>query len=192
MPWADSFQTTGAMSVARPGMAGSAVGLDGRFLAAGGINLASTELYGFATVKSDAADYPPGSTVTINGSGWKPGETVTITLVELPLVDTHGPYNVVADGNGNISDSSFVTDDHDLDIRFSVTAVGTQSGSQAQNVFTDAKPNTVTVGAQSPNPVAPGSSTAYYRYGKFQRQRQLMHFTTERDHGTSGWRQRFI
>ena len=68
-PWTDSFQTTGAMSVARPGMTGSALGLDGRFLAAGGTNLASTELYGFATVKTDAADYPPGSTVTITGSG---------------------------------------------------------------------------------------------------------------------------
>ena len=66
--------------------------------------------------------------VTITGSGWRPGETVTLTLVESPLFDTHGPYNVVADGNGNISDSSFVTDEHDLNIRFYLTAVGSQSG----------------------------------------------------------------
>jgi large repetitive protein len=160
-PWADSFQTTGAMTTARPGMTGSALGLDGRFLATGGTNLASTELYGFATVKTDAADYPPGSTVTITGSGWQPGETVALTLVESPLFDSHGPYDVIADGNGNISDSSFVPDEHDLNIRFYLTAVGSQSGAQAQNTFTDAKPNTVTVGTQSPNPVAPGSSAAY-------------------------------
>ena len=152
-PWTDSFQTTGPMSTARPGMTGSALSLDGRFLAAGGTNLASTELYGFATVKTDAADYPPGSTVTITGSGWRPGETVTLTLVESPLFDTHGPYNVVADGNGNISDSSFVTDEHDLNIRFYLTAVGSQSGAQAQNTFTDANNTNVVVAAQSPTPV---------------------------------------
>src|SRR6478672_1472201 len=161
LPWSDAFRTTGALSVARPGMTGSALGWDGRFMAAGGTNLASTELYGFATVQTDAADYPPGSVVTITGSGWRPGETVTLTLVESPLLDTHGPYNVIADANGNISNSSFVTDEHDLNIQFYLTAVGSQSGSQAQNAFTDAKPSSVTVGTQSPNPVAPGSSTAY-------------------------------
>ena len=167
-PWTDSFQTTGAMSVARPGMTGSALGLDGRFLAAGGTNLASTELYGFATVKTDAADYPPGSTVTITGSGWRPGETVTLTLVESPLFDTHGPYNVVADGNGNISDSSFVTDEHDLNIRFYLTAVGSQSGVQAQNTFTDAiKLQTISVGLQTPSPIAPGGSATYSVAGNF-------------------------
>ena len=159
-PWADSFQSTGVMSVARPGLVGSASDLDGRFLAAGGTNLASTELYGFATVKTDAADYPPGSTVTITGSGWRPGETVTLTLVESPLIDTHGPYNVVADGNGNVLDSSFVTDDHDLSIRFYLTAVGSQSGVQAQNTFTDGN-GTVTGTVKSSatgNPAISGAS----------------------------------
>ena len=89
-PWTDSFQTTGAMSVARPGMTGSAIGLDGRFLAAGGTNLASTELYGFATIKTDKNDYPPGD-CHHHWPGWQPGETVTMTLVESPLIDTHGP-----------------------------------------------------------------------------------------------------
>jgi N-acetylneuraminic acid mutarotase len=162
-PWTDSFQTTGAMSVARPGMTGSAVGLDGRFLAAGGTSLASTELYGFATVKTDAADYPPGSTVTITGSGWRPGETVTLTLVESPLIDVHGPYNVVADASGRISDSSFTTDAHDEDIRFYLTAMGSASQSQAQNTFTDATSigNVTVLGAQMPSPVAPGGSASY-------------------------------
>ncbi len=148
-PWADSFHSTGAMSVARPGLAGSAVGLDGRFLAAGGTNLSSTELYGFATVKTDAADYPPGSTVTITGSGWQPGETVTLTLVESPLIDTHGPYTVNADANGNITDSSFTTDSHDASVKFTLTAVG--SVSQAQMTFTDAGSFTY---ASTPSPAS--------------------------------------
>src|SRR4029077_11900442 len=109
--------------------------VDGRLLIAGGTS-ASAELYGFATVKTDAADYPPGSTVNITGSGWQPGETVTLTLVESPLIDTHGPFMAIADANGNISDSSFVTDAHDLFVTFSLSAVG--SVSQAQTKFTDA------------------------------------------------------
>src|SRR4029077_6038044 len=109
--------------------------VDGRLLIAGGTS-ASAELYGFATVKTDAADYPPGSTVNITGSGWQPGETVTLTLVESPLIDTHGPYPVVADSNGSISDSSFVTDAYDVGIRFYLTAVGSLSGSHAETAFT--------------------------------------------------------
>src|SRR5438128_10658947 len=103
--------------------------VDGRVLIAGGSS-ASAELYGFATVKTDKADYPPGTTVNITGSGWQPGEIVALTLVESPLIDTHGPYPVQADASGNISDSSFTTDEHDLNIKFYLTAAG--SVSQAQ------------------------------------------------------------
>src|SRR5262245_32994534 len=30
------------------------------------------------TITSDQADYPPGSTVTVTGTGWQPGESVHI------------------------------------------------------------------------------------------------------------------
>src|SRR2546425_767840 len=139
IPWQKAFQATGAMATPRSDASGAALTkVDGRVLIAGGSS-ASAELYGFATVKTDAADYPPGTTVNITGSGWQPGETVTLTLVESPLIDTHGPFTTVADGNGNISNSSFVTDTHDLLVRFSLTAAGAQS--QAQNTFTDAGAN---------------------------------------------------
>jgi hypothetical protein len=157
-PWADTFQATGSMSVPRPGFVGSATSQDGVFLAAGGTGLSNTELYGSATVKTDAADYPPGSTVTITGSGWQPGETVTLTLVESPLIDTHGPYTTVADAFGNISDSSFVTDAYDENIRFYLTASGSQS--QAQNTFTDSKPNTASLSPSSFT-VLPGNTATY-------------------------------
>jgi len=58
-------------------------------MVAGGSNLGSTELYGFATVKTDALDYAPGTPVHITGTGWEPGETVTLTLQESPYFDTH-------------------------------------------------------------------------------------------------------
>src|SRR5712692_8323205 len=159
-PWADTFQATGSMSVPRPGFVGSATSQDGVFLAAGGTGLSSTELYGLATVKTDAADYPPGSTVTITGSGWQPGETVTLTLVESPLIDTHGPFTTVADANGNISNSSVVTDTHDVNVRFYLTAVGSQS--QAQNTFTDAKAvPTTTITSHTPNPSVFGQAITF-------------------------------
>src|SRR5437879_7408543 len=115
------------MATPRSDATGAALtAVDGRLLIAGG-SRASAELYGFATVKTAAADYPPGTTVNITGSGWQPGDTVTLTLVESPLIDTHGPYTVTADAFGNISNSSFVTDIHDLSIRFYLTAAGSQS-----------------------------------------------------------------
>ena len=163
-PWLGTFAPTGSLTVARSNSAGSPMKQDGLLLVAGGqdasgVALGNTDLYGFATVKTDASDYPPGTTVNITGSGWQPGETVTLTLVESPFFDTHGPFAVVADANGNISNSSFTTDDHDINIRFSLTAVGAVS--EAQNTFTDSKPSTVTVGAQTPNPIAPAGTAQY-------------------------------
>src|ERR1019366_3548704 len=122
IPWQKAFQATGAMATPRSDATGAPLTqVDGRLLIAGGSS-ASAELYGFATVKTDAADYPPDSTVTITGSGWQPGETVALTLVESPLIDTPGPFTTVADAFGNISNSSFVTDSHDQSVRFYLTA----------------------------------------------------------------------
>src|SRR5947209_12140425 len=151
-PWQGTFSATSSLTTARSNAAGSAMQQDGLLLVAGGKDaatppnvLASTELYGFVTVKTDQADYTPGSIVTITGSGWQPGETVTLTLVESPLIDTHGPFTVTADASGNISNSSFGTDTHDINVLFYLTAVGSVSGLQAQTSFTDAGTDTVTL-----------------------------------------------
>src|SRR5947208_8974816 len=129
------------MTFPRSAWTGSPLNQDGLFLVAGGnvatgITLQSGEFYGFARVKTDKADYPPGTTVNITGSGWQPGEIVALTLVESPLIDTHGPYAVTVQPDGTFSDSSFATDIHDVDVHFTLTAAG--SVSQAQTTFTDA------------------------------------------------------
>jgi hypothetical protein len=167
-PWQGTFAGTGALTTARSGAAGSAMQQDGLLLVAGGSDangaaLASSELYGFATVKTDQADYAPGSIVTITGSGWQPGETVTLTLVESPLIDTHTPLTAVADASGNISNNQFSPDSHDINILFYLTAVGSQSGLQAQTTFTDALSvgKIPTVGAQTPSPVSAGNPATY-------------------------------
>jgi hypothetical protein len=163
VPWTSAFSSTGALSVVRIAAAGNPLKQNGQLLIAGGSNgtnpLASAELYGFTTVTTDASDYPPGTTVNISGSGWQPGETVTLTLVESPLIDTHGPFSAVADSNGNIFNNQFVTDEHDENIRFYLTAKG--SAWQAQNTFTDSNVASVGVGSQTPNPVAPNNPATY-------------------------------
>jgi len=160
--WTYAIATTGSNVTPRSAATGSAMQQDGLLLAAGGTDasgntLASTELYAFPTVKTDQADYPPGTTVNITGRGFQPNETVTITLVESPLFDTHGPYTITADSNGNISDSSFTTDIHDENVRFWLSATGSQSGLVAQNTFTDAV-NVNTSVASSNNPSVVGQS----------------------------------
>ena len=141
------FATTGAPLVARQHSVGASLKQDGILLLAGGSNstgtLASTELYGFATVKTDAQDYAPGTVVTITGAGWQPGETVTLTLVESPLVDTHPVMTAVADSSGKITNTDFSPDSHDVNIRFYLTAVGQTSSQQAQNTFTDGNATSV-------------------------------------------------
>ncbi len=119
----------------------------------------SAELYGFATVKTDFADYAPGDTVTITGSGWVPNETVTLALVEDPLRDIHTLHAVTADASGNIISTEFKPDQDDLNVRFYLTATG--SLSQAQTSFTDALTNTDTMIKSKRNPSNLGDSVTF-------------------------------
>src|SRR5438093_2326955 len=178
-PWTAATSVTGSMASARASAAGSPLsgtvaatsmspstgyGLDGMLMVAGGLDtnhspLATSEVYGFATVKTDAADYPPGTTVNITGSGWQPNETVQLSLVEVPDVDADSPIplSATADANGNISNSSFTTDWNDAGIKLALTAVG--SASQAQMKFTDNPAPTVSC---NPNPDALNTQTTCY------------------------------
>jgi hypothetical protein len=147
LPSTVTFVATGSPTAARQHATGTALEPDGILFLAGGSNstgtLATSELYGFATVKTDKADYAPGEIVTITGSGWQPGETVTLTLVESPFIDTHPVMTAVADSTGKIVNNQFSPDQYDLSIRFYLTAVGSLSGSQAQNTFTDGNATSV-------------------------------------------------
>src|SRR5213595_1548492 len=117
-----------------------------------------------ATVKTDKEDYAPGEVVTITGSGWQPGEAVTLELHE-DLdhdEDTDQTLTTTADSSGNILSREFAPDEHDLGVRFYLTATGQTSRLVAQTTFLDSpKVGSVTVGAQSPDPVTSGSSAAF-------------------------------
>jgi hypothetical protein len=158
VPWAGTFQPTGYLAAPRVAATGSPMKADGLSLLAGGSGSAAAELYGFATVKTDKDDYAPGTMVTITGSGWRPGEPVTLSLLESPNYDTHPLETAVADASGNFVNTQFSPDDHDLNIRFYLTATG--SASQAQTTFTDASPDDTSMTVTcSPGTVSAGSST---------------------------------
>ena len=148
--WNGTFNPTGAMASPRVSATGSPLSNgtptsinDGILLVAGGKDasgntLSSGELYGFAWVNTDRLEYAPGTPVNVTGGGWQPGETVTLHFQEVPYFDTHSDVTAVADSNGNISNSQFSPDSHDIGINFVLTATGSASGSLAQTLFADA------------------------------------------------------
>jgi hypothetical protein len=146
-PWSGQFKATGSLAAAHPGVSGGAVGSEGFLAVAGESSQLAGEIYHFATIKTDAADYPPGTQVLMTGSGWMPGETVTLSLLEEPLIDTHPDMTAVADANGDIRFDQWAPDDHDLNVGFVLTAKGSQS--QAQTKFMDSVAN-VTITSVSP------------------------------------------
>jgi hypothetical protein len=92
---------------------------------------------GVASVKTDHDDYAPGQIVTITGSGWLPGETVSMVLHEDPEVHDNRTLTSVADGSGNFVNTSFSPEQHDIGVKFLLTAVGQTSGRVGQTTFTD-------------------------------------------------------
>lgn len=137
--WRNGFRAVpNPMSQARTAAAGGALPYHNLAFVGGG-GATSGEYFGYATVKTDKADYWPGETVTITGSGWQPGETVTLKISE--DADTHNDftYTAVADAQGNIINTQFAPIENDVfhhfGMRFYLTATGVAS--TALNTFTD-------------------------------------------------------
>jgi hypothetical protein len=101
-PWVDVIHATGSMSTARSAAAASPLAYPGRLLVAGGQDLSSAELYGFATVRTDKEDYQPGEFVTVTGEGWLPGESVELVFNEVPSHHEPEIFSATADASGNI------------------------------------------------------------------------------------------
>jgi len=103
-----------------------------------------------ATLVTDKADYDPGSTAKITGSGFAAGETVTLQVTH--VAGTAGsnadaqnqPWQTTADENGNVSAAWAVTDPDCIDSSYLLTAQGSTSGEGTETNFTDAASNTPT------------------------------------------------
>ncbi len=121
----------------------------------------ATAAFAQATVATDRADYAPGDTVLVTGTGWSPGEIVTLTFTRDPAGPAPAVYTVTADPSGNILHHELAILPEDGGVAFTLVATGQTSGAGAQTTFRDATLTSVTVGPQSPSPVTAGSTASY-------------------------------
>jgi hypothetical protein len=134
---------------------------------------------------SDKADYAPGATVTLTGSGWEAGEAV-----HLFVNDTIGQtwsYNadVVADSSGQFSKSfqlpnTFISD-------YDVTATGA-GGEKATLTFTDSTLATATIATRTTSgspPTCTATSQSSFASGSTV---CVAVTTTVNGNGTADWR----
>src|SRR6185503_12507381 len=108
-----------------------------------------------AVISTDRLDYSPGETAYISGRGFHPGETVRLKIHEDPHTPQERGLDVVADTDGNFT-GEYVVQVYDTDMKFIVGARGLTSGASAQTTFTDANPQTITVGAPTSATVIQG------------------------------------
>jgi hypothetical protein len=77
------------------------------FMAAAFALVCAGQIFGLTSVTTGQSDYPPGSTATINGSGFQPGETVELQGLRTDLPENSGPENapllVMNDAGGNFT-----------------------------------------------------------------------------------------
>ncbi len=114
-PWTGKFVRTAPMNTPRAGQATSLL-RRGSLIVTGGRNvsgvLGGSEVFGFATVATDKADYHPGDVAAITGTGWKPGEQVQLKISAFPL-DSHNlefTAAATADGSGQFRVAGFNVD----------------------------------------------------------------------------------
>src|SRR5438093_1860485 len=105
-----------------------------------------------ATLTSDQADYAPGSTAYITGSGFAQGETVQCQVLHIPdsgdnnTSPAHLPWPVTADAAGNFQTSWLVPIDQDeIGATLQLTATGQSSDLTAQTTFTDESCGTASI-----------------------------------------------
>lgn len=113
-----------------------------------------------AAVATDRADYLPGDTVVVTGTGWQAGEEVLLVLVEEPTVHAPDTVRVAADSSGAIDSRAYLIDIHDLGRSFTLTATGLTSGLTAQTTFRDG--HSVSSISPSSGPLAGGNTAVIY------------------------------
>src|SRR6266496_342900 len=104
--------------------------------------LASASFLQAQTLTSDQADYSPGTTATLTGSGFQAGETVVVQVLHYDGTsdggEDHQPWEVIADENGNFTTTWHVCEDDCVGSLLKATADGQTSGLHAETTFTDA------------------------------------------------------
>jgi len=152
------FASTAPLGVPRSNVIAGPTPIEGyAFAAGGGTN--DFEQYRFATIKTDKDDYAPGQHAVITGTGWQPGEQVKLVFQEDPAVHDDYELMLTADGQGNIYTDQWAPEQHDLNVRFYLTA--SDSKSKAQTTFTDGNLSSTITFSITPGSVTPGGTLSW-------------------------------
>ena len=110
-----------------------------RTLATPPVGFATTTTEDGLSISTDKDDYQPGDTVHFTGSGWQPGDVLDIVLTDDPL--THDPHtwSVNVEADGMFHDSTYVVDEGDLNVKFTLVATSRATGRSLTVQFTDAE-----------------------------------------------------
>ncbi len=187
IPWVGAAQALGPVADPRSKTAGAAGPQDGVFVVAGGSTAAgaasaSSDYFGFATVKTDKDDYAPGEFVTITGSGWQPGETVNLMLREVGTGAADTPLNAVVEEDGTFVNDFWAPNESHLGVRFYLTATG--AGATAQTTFTDGNPQTLALAPASVS-VSQGDTAIYVATVTMGGEHRPLHTDVRSDHRTA-------
>jgi hypothetical protein len=112
------------------------------------------------SISTDKDDYQPGDVVHFTGYGWQPFDVLDIVLTDDP--QTHEPHTwaVSVGADGMFHDSTYVVDEGDLNVSFTLVATSRLTGRSLTVNFTDSQPQSVTVTAIA-GAVPQGGSATY-------------------------------
>jgi len=112
------------------------------------------------SISTDKDDYQPGDAVHFTGYGWQPGDVLDIVLTDNPETEPPHTWTVNVDEQGMFHDSTYVVDEGDLNVAFTLVATSRATGRSLTVNFTDSQPQSVTVTAIT-GTVTQGSSASY-------------------------------
>jgi hypothetical protein len=110
-------------------------------------------------ISTDKDDYQPGDTVFFSGAGWPANDTLDIVLTDEPL--THDPHrwSVNVGGDGTFEDKTYVVDEGDINVQFTLVATSRATGRSLTVSFTDNVLSTsVTLNGTSSVTVSPNAT----------------------------------
>src|SRR5215203_5821152 len=86
------------------------------------------------SISTDKDDYQPGDVVHFTGYGWQAGDVLDIVLTDEPL--THEPHTWTVDvgADGMFHDQTYVVDEGDLNVSFTLVATSRAAPSQSLTV----------------------------------------------------------
>jgi hypothetical protein len=106
------------------------------------------------TISTDKDDYAPGETVLFTGAGWPANDVLDILLVD-DLQDTLR-WSVTTTGDGTFEDATYVVNEADIGVTFTLTATSRSTGATLTVQFTDGTISNATIEMRN----SPACSTA--------------------------------